>query len=277
MRPQKIKVILKNVLTKKEKVVLRGGYDVVGDIAIIEVPTELAKKEGLIAKTLLNMHKNITVVTKKSGSHKGIFRLQKLKILAGEKRKETVHKENNVRLKLNLEKTYFSPRMAAERKRIAQQVKKGERILVMFSGCAPYPLVIAKNSRAKEVYGVEINPVAHRYGLENVKLNKIANVNLLLGDVKKIVPKLKKKFDRVVMPLPKSGANYLNLAITAVKVGGIVHFYDFLNEKDVPTKAIKKIGAICKRLKKKYKIMKWVKCGQLAPRAYRVCVDFKLE
>jgi tRNA (guanine37-N1)-methyltransferase len=64
--------------------------------------------------------------------------------LAGKNTKEAVHGENGVQMKVNLEQTYFSAKSAHERLRIAQLVKPGEEILVMFSGVAPYPLVLAK-------------------------------------------------------------------------------------------------------------------------------------
>ncbi len=277
MEPSTLKEAVKGKLSEKELSAFRGGHDVIGDIAVIEVPEALVKKETLIAESLLKMHKNIKVVAKRVGPHKGVFRLQKLKILAGEKRKETTHSENNTRIRLNVEKVYFSPRLATERKRLADQVKRGESVLVMFSGCAPYPVVIARNSPAKEVYGVEINPTAHKCGLENIKLNKLSNVKLFLGDVRKVVPKLRKKFDRVAMPLPKGGESYLDVAIKAVKEGGTVHFYDFLCEQDIPDSAIGKIAAACMAVGKKFKIIGCVKCGQLAPRKYRVRVDFRVH
>src|SRR3989338_3718819 len=124
-----LKAQLKSKLTEKELSKAARSYDLIGDIAVIEVPRALKKKGKLIAETLLKSQKSIKVVAKKSGKHKGRFRLQKLKILAGEKRKEALHRENKVMLKLDAEKMYFSPRQAAERKRIAEQVKKGESVL----------------------------------------------------------------------------------------------------------------------------------------------------
>ncbi|MAG08603.1 SAM-dependent methyltransferase [Candidatus Woesearchaeota archaeon] len=272
----RLKQALKGKLTAKEFSYLRASFDVIGDIAIIEIPDELIKKEKLIAETLLNMLKNVKVVCKKAGIHKGVFRTQKLKVLAGEKRKETIHKENDTRIKINVEKVYFSSRLSTERKRIYQLIKPGESVLVMFSGCAPYPCVISKNTKAKEIYAIEINPVAHKYAEENVKLNKIDNVKLFLGDVKDIIPKLRKRFDRIVMPLPKSAENFLDTALACSKKGTVVHFYDFLNEKEFE-KAHDKIDKACKRNKRKYKILRTVKCGQFSPGVFRVCVDFKVS
>lgn len=272
----KLREALKGKLTKKEFSFLRTAYDILGDIAIIEIPPELKKKEKIIAETLLGLRNEVKTVVKKSGIHKGKFRLQKHKVLAGEKKKETVHKENNVRLKLNIDKVYFSARMSTERKRIAGMVKKDEEILVMFSGCAPYPCVIAKNTSAKEIYGVELNKTAHNYSVENLKLNKIRNVELIKGDVKKIVPKLNKKFDRVLMPLPKGAETFLNIALEAVKKGGLIHFYDFLHENEFG-KAREKVKKACKKAGKKCRILRLVRCGQYSPGVYRICVDFRIS
>jgi len=48
----------------------------------------------------------------------------------------------------------------------------------MFAGVGIYCLILAKN--AKQVYGIEVNPVAHKYALENLKLNKIGNIFQIL-------------------------------------------------------------------------------------------------
>ena len=271
----KLRDALADKLTEKEISLLKSSYDVVGDVAILEIPEQLKKKEKIIAQELLNLNKNIKVVCKKTGIHKGAFRLQKLKHLLGEKRKTTIYKENNVRLNLNPEKVYFSVRLSTERKRIYESVKPGESILVMFSGSGVYPIVISKNTKAKEIYGIEINPYAHKIAIENIELNKIKNVKLLKGDVRKVVPKLKKKFDRILMPLPKDAENFLETALIAAKKGTIINFYDFAQEKEFENRK-KLVIDICKKLGRKIEILNLVKCGQYAPFTYRICIDFKI-
>ena len=275
-KKQGIKEILAEFLSKEETALVPSSYDIVGDILIfIDFPEELEKKEKKIAKVFLDYFKNINVVLKKTGQYSGKFRTPKMKVLAGEKRKETIHKENNVRIKLDVEKVYFSPRTSNERLRLSKQIKKNESILVMFSGSAVLPIVLSKNTDAKEIYAVEINPIAHKYAEENIGLNKISNITLYNGDVDEILPTIKKKFDRVAMPLPKGGEDYLELAISKIKKNGIIHFYDFLNEKDFPL-AKEKVKKACDNIKAKFKIIDLVKCGQYAPYTYRVCVDFKV-
>lgn len=272
-----LKEALQSKLSEKEMKYLRTGFDAVGSIAIIEIPKELVKKEKLIAQTILNLNNSIRTIAKKVGRHTGKFRTQKIKIIAGEKNKVTEYKESGCRFKLDVEKCYFSPRLSHERLRIVSQVKEGENILVMFSGIGPYPIVLAKNSPAQKIIGVELNPTAHKYAVENVKLNKFQEkISLYKGDVKKIISKLKKThFDRMIMPLPKDSTGFLKEAFSVAKRGTIVHFYTFAKENKFDD-AKKKVLNSCKKLKHKIKILNTVKAGQTAPREFRICIDFEV-
>ena len=107
--------LLKGKLTAKEMKLIPRSLEVVGKIMIIEIPEELEKKEKIIAQAYLQQNKNIETVAKKDKIHSGEFRLRKVKILAGKKSKETIHFENGVKIKLDLEKTYFSARSGNER------------------------------------------------------------------------------------------------------------------------------------------------------------------
>lgn len=262
---------LKDSLSSEELELVPRSFDTVGDIAIIEIDESLVNKEKIIGEALLNINKNLKVVAKKVGIHSGEFRTQKLKVIAGEKRKTTLYKENDVRLKLNVETCYFSPRLSTDRLRVANLVKEGERVLVMFSGVAPYPLVISKNSDASEIFGIELNPDCHKFALENIKLNKVKNVTVINGDARLEVPKLG-SFDRILMPLPKSAEEFLDVVLEASHKGTIVHFYDFVREENFPDESIAKV----KKVFPKAKILNSVKCGQSAPGKFRVCIDFRV-
>jgi len=181
-----LKELLKDKLSKKELEYLRTSYDIVGDIAIIEIPEELEKKEKLIAKTLLDNVRTIQTVVKKIGIHKGKFRLQEHQVIAGKKTKTTQFRENGCIFNIDIDKTYFSTRSSTERMRIAKQVKDNENVLVMFSGIAPFPLVISKNSNARYIYGIELNKEAHELAKTNLKLNKANNIYLINDDAHKV-------------------------------------------------------------------------------------------
>ena len=272
----KLKQALKKKLTKKELDLVRASFDVVGSIAIIEIPDELVKKQKIIAKEVLNLNPSIRTVLKKSGIHYGEYRRQKMVYLAGEKTKITEHRESGVRILLDVEKCYFSSRLGTERLRIAAQIRPKEKILVMFSGVAPYPLVFAKNSGADVIYGAEKNPVAHDFAERNVLLNKFwSKIRLIRGDVRQVCPLINKKFNRILMPMPKTAEEFLPVAFSSAKKGSVIHYYDFGKQEEF--KLLRdKIKNACTRAKKKCRILRTVKCGNYSPGVFRVCIDFKI-
>ncbi len=275
LKETNLKKTIAAYFTKKELGRLKTAFDHIGTIAIVEIDKELLPKAKYIGEALLQLLPSVKTVLKKEGSHGGEFRIQHMKFLAGVDTRETMHRENGVSLWLDVEKVYFSPRLSTERKRIMQLVTPHESILVLFSGCAPYPCVLAKNTPAKEIYGVELNPVGHQYGLKNVAANKLTNVFLYNGDVRTVVPQLGKKFDRILMPLPKSSEEFLDVSLAVAKKGTIIHCYDFLHENHFQD-AVVKIEKACTLAGKKCKILGIFKCGQHKPRAYRICVDFEV-
>lgn len=270
------KEALKDILNEKEIEIAKTAFDHLGEIAIIEIPEELRNKEKEIANKLLESNPLVKTVLRKDDIHDGVFRTQKMKYLAGKETKIATYRENNCTLKVNVEEVYFSARLSTERKRIYEMIKEGEEVLVMFSGAAPYPCVFAKNTNAKHIDGVEINPTGHKFGLENIKRNKVENkVNLYCGDVREIVPKLNKTYDRIVMPLPKTAEEFLDVAIPVANKNAVIHMYAFYHEDEFH-KATDEIDKYCKQLNRDYKLLEIAKSGQHAPRTYRICVDFQL-
>lgn len=266
----KLPDILKKDLTKKELDLLPRSFDVIGSILLfIDFPKELEKKEKIIGKRIIENYKQIETVAKKTGKYSGKFRTPKIKIISGKKTKTALHKESHCLFKLNIETCYFSARLSNERLRIASLVKPNESILVMFSGIAIYPIIIAKNSKPKEIYAVEINPHAHKFAEENINLNKVKNIKPFNIDVKKF--KINKKFSRILMPLPKTSSLFLQDAKKYSKKGTIVHFYCFAREEE-----IEKYKQEIKSHFKKVKFLKVIKAGQSSPSEYRYCIDFQV-
>ena len=265
-----LKMLLEEKLSKEELALVPRAFDQVGSIAIFsEFPKELKKKQKIIAQALMQTNPYITTVAKKMSDHAGKFRTKKVSIIAGKKTKVTEHRESGVRVLLDVEKCYFSPRLSSERLRIAQLVKKDERVLVLFSGIGIYPLIIAKNSQPKEVVGVEHNPIAHAFAVKNIALNKVKNVTFIKKDAAKFVPD--EKFDRIVMMLPGGAEKFLKHLPTMAKKNATIHFYDFQHEGE-----FKLAEQEVKKVFPKAKILNIVKAGMYSPRKWRICVDFKI-
>lgn len=268
-----LKEVLKTKLSQEKLDQLVSSYDVVGDIAIVRIPESLILEESEIAQAILSLNKRVKVVVKKAGYHTGAFRQIPVTIIGGEQRKETLCKENGVLLKLHVEEVYYSVRQAFERKRIAELVHAGEEVLVMFSGVAPFPLVIAKNSEAAHITGVEMNPIAHQYGCANLQLNrKLTNISLINGDVHEVLVGFNNVFDRVIMPLPKVGILFVAKALSVLKKGGYLHLYTMQDKQSI-VGFIDELRKICAESDREIFSEKATICGHCSPRIYRWCVD----
>jgi tRNA (guanine37-N1)-methyltransferase len=267
--------LLEGTLSEEEYMLVPRSFDVIGSIAIIDLPGVLDSKDKLIGDALTKTQHGIVTVLKKEGIHSGEFRTQKLAYVAGKDTRVTIHKENNVLAKLDVEEVYFSPRLATERKRIASQVTPGEDVLVMFSGCGIYALVISKNTDAAKIVGIEKNPVAHRFAEENLVLNRVSNIEFIEGDVRDVVPGLHRKFDRIVMPLPKQADLFLSYAFDAAHQGTIIHLYMFLEEGRFEQGKLL-VKQHCSAMGLNCEVFDIVACGQYSPSTFRCCVDFRI-
>lgn len=271
--PGDLKQMLKSIIPEKylDKVV--KSYDVVGDIAILEVPKEVENFDVPIAHALKRTNPYIKTVVRKAGKVGTEFRLRPLKHLTGEKRTTTVHKEHGVVLHVDIAKAYFSTRSSGERLRIAQLVKSGEDVLVMFAGIGVYALIIAKFQPNSHIWAIEKNPDAVRYMEQNIRANHMGGIiTPILGDVRTEMPKLGMDFDRIIMPYPEKAKDFLELAFRYIKPQGVIHYYTFLHEKDIE-KHISEIEKIAKKCGKEIEIQNWHRAGSYAPRTWRMVFD----
>lgn len=263
---------LEKAIPEKYRSMIKHSFDVIGDIAVVEVPKELERLERTFAWTIRRTHPHIKVVAKKAGVTKGSYRVRKVKIISGKDRTETIHTEHGVKMKVDINRAYFSPRLSGERLRIARMVKPFEKVLVMFSGIGPYPLVIAKSQPTADIWAIELNPSAFRLMKENIKLNHFEKrITAIKGDVRKNIPRL--KFDRIIMMLPTGAKEFLNIAFRVANKGAIIHVYGFAGDKEIPRKVRADIE---KKIKKKAKILRIERCGTYAPHVWRVCTDLKV-
>ena len=269
-RPHSYREVVK--VPDEVKPLLPSSFDIIGDIAIIELPEELMSYGKAIGEAILKVHRHIKAVFAKGGKVEGEYRVRELIHLAGERKTETLHRENGIRLKLDVARVYFSPRLATERMRIFEKALPGEIILDMFAGVGPYAVLLAK--KAKLVFAVDLNPWAIRYLEENIKLNKTPNVIPILGDVRKIAGKL--EADRVIMNLPKFADRFLREAMLSVKNGGIVHYYGFGPEEDLFSEHEAKIKKVAKELGFTVGFLEKRKVRPYAPRQFNIAIDFRV-
>ncbi|MBU0894760.1 MAG: hypothetical protein KKF48_00665 [Nanoarchaeota archaeon] len=251
------------------------AFNILGNIAIVNFPKDWKKTQKInFAKKLLKDNNVLKTVLEKSSKVKGRLRKLETRWLVGEKTKEVLYKENGCVFRFNIDTTYFSPRLSNERKEIAKKIRKAESVLVMFAGVAPYPIVIAKNSKVGKVVSNEINRKANKYAKLNTELNKVKNkIEFWDGNIKRI--KKREKFDVIVMPRPQLKDSFLKEAFRFSKTGTRIFYYDFCEvgkEKEV----VEKIKNEAKKARKKIRVLKIKRAGEIAPYKIRLRVDFKI-
>lgn len=227
---RRLRTILSETLPPKGTTGVHNSYDIVGDIAIIRSTAASKKYSQIIAETIMKVHKNVRTVLVQTSPIRGDFRLRKLRLTAGENKTVTVHKESGCSFCVDVGKCYFSPRLFYERRRIAEQVGKGEVVVNMFAGVGCFSIVIAKHSNVRRIHSIDVNQAAIQHMQENVRMNRVyGKVIPVRGDAKEVIEKrLFHIADRVLMPLPERAFKYLPYALLALKrTGGWVHYYVF--------------------------------------------------
>ena len=161
--------------------------------------------------------------------------------------------------------------------RVADAVKDGEEILVMFSGIGPLPICIAKKHRHVRATAVELNPVAHNYCVENIHLNKVADrVKAIRGDVREVSKNIDTTYDRILMPLPKGAYKFLDVAVPLLRDRAILHFYHWAPDEDPFTEAERLVAKAVKSQKRRAEFIRRVKVSQYSPRFWKVRVDARI-
>lgn len=227
-RPRSYRDLL-NIPEELEPLLPRS-FDVVGDVAILRLEGELKPYEEAIGSAFLKAHKHIRTVAVDEGV-RGRLRQRRLRVVAGRKSMQTVHREHGLLLAVDPAEVYFSPRMAGERWRVTQQVRKGEVDIDAFCGVGPFALQLARRG-AKVVYAIDSNPRAIELLRENMRVNRIDNVIPMQGDAKELLPKAERA-DRIVLDFPQDPLPYFAAAFQALKDGGILHYYEILERAEV--------------------------------------------
>lgn len=283
-------------------------FDVVGDVALLYSMPEECKSDAereAVGNAIMRRNKAIKVVAVRSTSLSGSERapgLDGLKIIAGTQRCPliTSHAEYGIKCVIDLNQTFFSARMAAERLRICQQVARGEKVLALFCGVGMDAMQIVARTEA-EVTAVELNPVAigcAERGKQLLVRNKAVKcagaaerLTFVQGDAIEVMNKLDHaSFDRIIAPRPKEGnmdgdlgtgdggVQFLEVLLPLLKDQGECHWYDFAADHELPdcARTRNSVEKVCEQLGYQMEVIHVAKVGSIAKRQLRVCMDFRI-
>ncbi|MFP3235323.1 MAG: class I SAM-dependent methyltransferase family protein [Nitrososphaeria archaeon] len=266
--------ILRGVLRDDELEMVAGGFDVIGDVAIIRVRPELPREARVVAaEALMRAVPSIRSVWAQVTPVSGEYRLRGLEHLAGEERTLTLYRENGCSYLVDVAKVYFSPRLSGERLRVASLVRDGEVVHNMFAGVGPFSILIARMAKGVRVYSSEINPDAYELLERNVRLNRVeGSVIPMLGDALEHARRLRDlgiRANRVLLPLPERALDALPVATEELRVLGVAHIYLHVEGGSPERRAMEEVSSRVPELHPYY--ARTVR--EVAPRLYQVVVD----
>ncbi len=260
-----LRSLLHDKLPPDKLALLPGGFEVIGDIAIINIPPALDDEKYVIAEAMSKHRKGVRTVLRKLNKINRPARTADFEILMGD-RTITLHRENGCVFQLDVTRTFFSGKMYFERARIVQKVNDGENVLVLFAGVGPFLIPIKKRKNVN-ISGLDSNRESCIFLKKNLELNNI-DANIFQGDALHTNNLFRIKFDRIIMPAPYGQDFFLNLAELTLKPGGYIHFYTFKKDFEI---------AHFRRLleEKGWRIDRCRSCGNVAPRVKRYVFDMQ--
>lgn len=247
---------------------LPSSYQIIGNVLLLKfmkIRKSTQKKE--IAAAILKLLPYVKTVCEISGVESE-FRIPKVTKLSGNGT-ETIHKEHGILYKLDASKIMFSKGNLFERQRLIDQIKAGETVVDMFAGIGYFSLGLAK--KAKKVIAIEKNPIAFRYLNENIRLNRINNIEPILGDNR--VLSMAGVADRVVMGYFPDTEQFLLLAVKMLKNKGVIHFHNTYSTHELWKKPIEHLD----NLRINYRILSKKKVKSVAPNTYHVVIDITVR
>lgn len=88
-------------------------------------------------------------------------------------------------------------------------LKPEETLIDLYCGVGTFSIILA--NKYQKVYGLEIMPSAITNALINQKINHLANIKYLLGDVKTTITKIKEPVNAILIDPPRSGIDELTM------------------------------------------------------------------
>ncbi len=208
---------------------LPARFPVIGGAVILQLKEKLYPYKKEIAQAILKYLRTSKSVWLRTGKTEGVFREPKMECIAGDCNPIVLHKEENTLFLLDIARLTFSPGNAGERKKLTRIIKTNEIIVDMFACCGNLSMPIAVNSKPRLVIGIEINPYAYSFLLENIRLNKVSDRYIaILGDNRFSTPE--NVADHVLMGYFNIDESQLIAGVKALKrEGGIIHLHYLSN------------------------------------------------
>lgn len=265
--------INKKTVTMEEILGFSPSYEIIGNLAILEDDTNIKKS----AQALMSVHPHVKTVLFTDSPVEGEFRTRKFEIIKGNNTTCTRYKEYGCSYLIDMEKAYFTPRLASERVRVLNQIKNGQTVIDMFAGVGPFSILIGKNNPSCKIISIDKNPEAIKLLQKNIIINKLTNVNVIEGDAKDVMLSFAHISDHIIMNLPHNAHEFLDAAMISAKNGTIIHFYDIAHEDNLYNISLEHIKYACEKANLKIADVQTRIVRSYAPHQFNVCIEVEIS
>ncbi|KAL0239113.1 hypothetical protein PCE1_004804 [Barthelona sp. PCE] len=264
---------------------IKMKIDRYGDIAVVFIPTDKQIHKNIYGNAFLHVFSDFDRVCIKSVQCDGTFRAAQYEIIAKRDGAPndlcSIYTESGTRLHIDLNKFFFSSRLASERKRLRNAIQEEESVLVMFAGSGPFGTVIAReNPFVKRLTMIEMNPECENYIEKNINENNLENVvDFFIGDVNVVLPELDGIYNRFVLPCPRIAIDYVPLLIENQRIFAdncFLHLYVFCSEEELQSHIIRAISMLEGALMDILKVESH-KSGSQNASTIRFCIDIEFK
>lgn len=273
-----LKDLMREHLDDDKLALLPGGWQMIGDIVVISLHSDLYPERKQVGDAMLKLHPYCKSVYLDRGISGKLRRPKRELVVVRDGVDDpavTIHNENWCQFRLDVTKVMFSKGNLQERMRMSR-LGKGEVVVDMFAGIGYFTIPIAVHSHPDKIIGIEINPESYHYLVENIRLNGVDGiVEPVLGDCAEMTPVL--SADRVIMGYVGNTCHYLEYGIKALKSGGILHYHDTVPVHLVPSRPTGQIRDEACKQGRLAEILDWHRIKKYSPGVWHVVVDARIE
>ena len=272
---EQIKKMLNNSIPESLLEKLPNKWEKIGDVLTIVLPEELESYKKDVAEAYAKILGCKTVLND-IGGISGEYREPDVELLYGSNNTETIHRENGICYKLDLQKIMFSSGNMDERIRMAHVSNSNEIVVDLFAGIGYFTLPMAVHSRPRKIFACEKNPISFNYLCQNITLNNVSSiVEPIHGDNRMVAPK--NIADRVIMGYFGDTHQFLPIAFECLKNHcGIIHYHDKFADDTVPDKALDIVENVAEDYNRKINLLNFKCVKSYAPGISHYVFDVKV-
>ena len=270
--------LMREHLDDDKLALLPGGWQIIGDIVVISIHSDLYPVKELVGDAMLKLYQYCKSVYLDEGISGKLRRPRRELVVVRDGVDDpafTVHNENECRFRLDVTKVMLSKGNLREKMRMSR-LGNGEVVVDMFAGIGYFTIPMAVHSHPDRIIAIELNPESYQYLLENIRLNGVEGiVEPIFGDCAEMTPI--SSADRVIMGYVGNTRNYLEYGIKALKSEGILHYHDTVPVHQVPSKPIDLVKNEACKQGRRAEILDWHRIKKYSAGVWHVVVDARIE